>query len=344
MKDLDIVVCGLIVADIIGRPVDLVRPPARGSLRLLDEIRLFSGGNVCNVGIALAKLGLRVGAISRVGDDAWKEFALAELKRYRVDCRGVRIESPRPTEGKPTQTSATMVCVDKGGERTLFHVLGANAKITSADLLQNLPLLRRAKILLVGYYGLLPALEPDLPKALATLKKKTRSPQRPFGIEIALDTGGSALHRNRLTHLGRCLKSVDYFLPSYDEARALTGKNEPRAILDTFQATIKNRGPKVLGIKLGERGCFLRESGMASPQGSARIREHLIPAFHVKKVVDTTGAGDCFLAGFLAATLRGFSAYEAGRFGNRVGACCIEKLGATAGVQSFETTRELLRS
>ncbi len=324
------VVCGLIVADIIGRPIDLANPPPRGSLQLLQEIKLFTGGNVCNVGIALAKFGVRVAAIGRVGQDGAGDFVRAELKRNHVDCRGVRLE-PR------AQTSATVVCVDGSGERTFFHVLGANSEVSAADLLHNLPLLRRAKILVVGYYGMLPSLEPLLPRVLERIKLKTQTRKRPDGIQIALDTGGSALQSSQLSHLGECLKHVDYFIPSHDEASALTGREDPLEILDALQFAIPNwetSVPTVLGVKRGAQGCVLREylEGV--------IHEHVVSSFPVKRVMDTTGAGDCFLAGFVAARLRGFSVVQAGRFGNATGASCIQALGATAGIRSFAETKK----
>jgi len=173
-------------------------------------------------------------------------------------------------------------------------------------------------------------------------KRKTRSAKRPGGIEIALDTGGSAIHGGRLPHLGRCLRFVDYFIPSHDEARALTGVEDLREILDAIQQAAEVV-PKVIGVKLGDRGCLLRERAAAQESASPLCPgEHLIPAFRVRNVVDTTGAGDCFYAGFLAALLRGYSAAEAGRFANRVAGCCIEKLGATSGVRSFQATRKML--
>ena len=135
---------------------------------------------------------------------------------------------------------------------------------------------------------------------------------------------------------------MDYFIPSHDEARALTGVEDPREILDAIQQAAEVV-PKVIGVKLGDRGCLLRERPAGQEGASALCpANHLIPAFRVKRVVDTTGAGDCFYAGFLAAVLRGYSAAEAGRFANRVAGCCIEKLGATSGVRSFQATRRML--
>ncbi|MBI3004324.1 MAG: carbohydrate kinase family protein, partial [Ignavibacteriales bacterium] len=68
-KTLDVVVAGLAVVDIIGKPIDLSHPPKKGGLRQIEDIILTTGGNVSNVGIDLAKLGFHVGAITRVGKD-----------------------------------------------------------------------------------------------------------------------------------------------------------------------------------------------------------------------------------------------------------------------------------
>src|SRR5206468_1920480 len=95
MPELDVVVCGLVVADIIGRPIDVTCPPARGGLRLINQIQLFTGGNVCNVGIALAKLGARVGAsagsVMTVGRiSCWRNFIDMELTHAASASSGER--------------------------------------------------------------------------------------------------------------------------------------------------------------------------------------------------------------------------------------------------------------
>ncbi|MGQ9631343.1 MAG: carbohydrate kinase family protein [bacterium] len=311
-QDIDVIVAGLLVADLIGRTIDVEDMPRRGALKLVDSMELHTGGNCSNVGIALAKLGFKVGVIGKIGDDNLKYVIEGNLGRYGIDTQGLIID---PT----TNTSATMALVDSRGERTFLHYMGGNAKLDYEDVAGQIDYIRRAKIIHVGYFGLLPALEPDMARLFRTIRQETQ-------ITIALDTGGNP---GSLERLAPCLEFTDIFIPSFDEARVITGKDTPRAITDAFL----ERGPlEVVGVKMGEKGCYLRGDG----------DEHFIPAFDVE-AVDATGAGDSFYAGFLAAWLKGWPLLEAGRFGNAVGACCVTQMGASSGIRSFEETQELMR-
>jgi sugar/nucleoside kinase (ribokinase family) len=89
---LDLIVGGHMVADVIGRPVFLDRPIGHGKLYLSDAIELHTGGNVCNVGIAAAKLGLRVGALGRIGNDSWRTCVLERLTNTGFDLGGVIVD------------------------------------------------------------------------------------------------------------------------------------------------------------------------------------------------------------------------------------------------------------
>ena len=95
----------------------------------------------------------------------------------------------------------------------------------------------------------------------------------------------------------------------------------------------QSRGARNVIIKLGARGVFcLTEDG----------REQLVPAFPVPRVIDTTGAGDCWSAGFLAGLLENLAMPEAARLGNAVAAQGIQAAGATAGVQPLAVIREFM--
>ena len=99
---------GLIVADVIGEPVDLRHPPAPGGMGLLRSITLTTGGNVCNAGVAMAKLGMSVAAAGLVGDDVLGAAVVDRLRHAGVDTSSVFTPSA-------AQTSATMVAVDTSG-------------------------------------------------------------------------------------------------------------------------------------------------------------------------------------------------------------------------------------
>ncbi len=208
---MDAALFGLIVADVIGEPVDLRHPPAPGGLQLLRSITLTTGGNVCNTGVAMAKLGMRVAAAGLVGDDVLGSAMIDRLKHAGVDTSAV-FTTPR------AQTSATMVAVEPGGERVFFHTPGATTLLDAAAFRKCFETFSRCKWVQVGYFGLLPALTPDLPTLLGDLRK--RAPR----TRIALDTVNPPASWSLLEPI---LPHLDLFAPSRTEAAALTGETDP---------------------------------------------------------------------------------------------------------------------
>ena len=115
----DAVCLGILVADVIARPVD--RVPEAGSLALLDEIGLHGGGCALNTGTALARLGVSIACAGKVGGDAFGDFLLGLLDERGIDHSLVLRDAV-------AATSATVVLVDSVGERTFLHVPGANGR------------------------------------------------------------------------------------------------------------------------------------------------------------------------------------------------------------------------
>lgn len=265
---------------------------------------MTTGGNVSNCGIDLALLGFRVGVITRVGDDAFGEFLRREYRRHRLQTGGIIVDTK-------AQTSSTMVSVDRTGERTFFHARGAMRNFRPSDILGNLGIVARAKILAVGYLGLLPESEPGLALLFSTVRRRT-------GVRILLDTGGTPKRNDAL--LASLLPEVDYFLPSFEEAAELTGARSPEGIIRRFRA-LGARG--VVGVKLGARGCHISWEGKG---------KH-IPAVKVRTVVDATGAGDAFVAGFLAGVLKGLDPFQAARVAVAVAGSCVTAVGASTAIQ-----------
>jgi sugar/nucleoside kinase (ribokinase family) len=303
---IDVVVAGVAVADVIGRPVDLLHPPSKGGLQLVESVTLTTGGNVSNSGIDLAKMGFRVAAITRVGNDTLGEFVRHQYMQHGLDADGVVVD-------RHLQTSATFVAVDKRGERTFLHTRGCLEKLSKQDVLRSMPVIRRSKIFAFGYLGLLHHLEEDLPSICATIKRRSDA-------MVLVDTGGNPRRNPAL--LKRLLPFVDYFIPSHDEAVILTGERKPESIVARFR---QFGAPGVVGVKLGADGCYI-----ASPEAAGYV-----PPKRVRNVVDATGAGDAFIAGFLAATLKGFPPLEAARIANAVAASCVTAVGASTAIRPF---------
>ncbi|MBI3005992.1 MAG: carbohydrate kinase family protein, partial [Ignavibacteriales bacterium] len=283
-------------------------PPKKGGLRQIEDIILTTGGNVSNVGIDLAKLGFHVGAITRVGKDRLAEVLLQEYANHHVDVSGVLVD-------KDAQTSATMISVDRSGERTFLHTRGCMVNFRVSDILSQLNFIRNAKFLVFGYLGLIPEMERELSKLFRTIKKRT-------GVKILVDTGGLP-HRFSKKEFRRFLPWVDYFIPSFEEAVALTGKKTPERIVEfLFDAGVRI----LVGVKLAAKGCYI----------ATREKVAYVRAARVKKVVDTTGAGDAFVAGFVAGMLKGFDPFQAARIGNATAASCVMSMGASTAVRRLE--------
>ena len=308
-KKFDVTVCGVFVADIIGKPINLKSEISIGGLTMIDEIKLFTGGLNCNVAIDLAKLGFNAAVMGRLSNDNWKALFTSAFDEVGVDYSAVVLDDKFPA-------AATMVCSDPNGERTFFHSGGNSVGLCPDDILSKIDTIKNSKYFALGYYGCMPALEPDLPLVLKELKEKT-------GTKILLETAGFV--RSTLDDLSRSLPFLDYWIPSYDEGKILTGKDDYKEMVKIF----RDRGAsKVVGIKLGSEGCYLTEPG----------GEYYIPSFKVDKVIDTTGAGDSFIAGLFAGQVKGLSLAESGRFGNMVGALAVQSLGASSGIKSYEET------
>jgi ribokinase len=305
---MDAAVFGLIVADLIAEPMDLRHPPAPGGLHLADSITFTTGGNVCNSGIAMAKLGLKVAAAGLVGKDILGSAAVERMRQAGLDTSAV-------FENAGAQTSASIVAVEPGGERVFFHVPGVTALLDVESFRKCFSIFSQCAYVLVGYYGLLPKLTPDLPTVLAELKQA--SPKTKVALDTVNPTGSWEELEPILPHL-------DVFAPSRTEAAALTGETEPWKMVAAFRRHMKKG---LIGIKLDAEGCLLDDGARAVTA----------PAYKVR-VVDTTGAGDTWFGGLIAGLIRNMTLEQAARFANRAAADCCTALGASAGVQSYEQT------
>jgi sugar/nucleoside kinase (ribokinase family) len=309
----DCIVCGTCTADILVKPVALSAPIGGGRLFHVDPIDVTTGGIVCNSGIAMRRLGMRVAAAAIVGADVW-----GGVVRRHLDAEGVATQA---VEAHPTlATSSTAVLIDPGGERSFAHHVGVCGALDAAYLRRQEAHFAQARFALVGYFGLLPALEPTIGEAVAFL--------RGLGCQVALETGGSG---GTLAGIAPALPHVDLYVPSLDEAIHQTGLADPREIVACYRA---HGAAGIVGVKLGSRGTLL----------SPRVGEFLeIPCILAPgPVADTTGAGDSLLAGLITGILRGMPLEQAGRLGAATAACCVTGVGATAGLRSFEETMRLV--
>jgi len=309
---IDCVVCGTCVADVLVRPVPLETPVGAGRLFHVDPIEVTTGGIVCNTGVALRRLGASVEAVAVVGDDLWGREIASRLTAEGVGTSGIE----RRGGGA---TSATAVLIDAGSERSFAHHVGLAGTLDLDALRRHTPLFSRCRYAVLGYVGLLPGLEPRLADAVAVL--------RAAGCRVVVETGGSG---GSLADLAGALRDIDVFVPSLDEAAGHAGSDDPREIIACYR---RHGAAGLVGVKCGARGSVL------SPTAGSLIEVPCVAA--PEPVVDTTGAGDSFLAGLVTGLIRGMTVEAAARLGAATAACCVTRPGATAGLRGFEATRRL---
>jgi sugar/nucleoside kinase (ribokinase family) len=306
----NILIAGIAVVDAIARPID--RFPAPGGLRFFDHLSISTGGCAVNAGIALAKLGIKSDVAARVGADMLGDFVSSELHSYGLSTRMLARDDSRTT-------SFSFAAVGPAGERSFLHTTGANAAFCADDV--PLGEIRNHRVLFIAGSMLMDTLDGD---QTAMLLKEARASAATTLLDTVFVESAPPLDWQR--RIAPALPYLDYFVPSLPEARALSGSDDPAAAARAFQQA----GARNIAIKLGSRGVFLRD---------ADGREETIPAFDVERVVDTTGAGDCWSAGFLAGLSGNLDFPAAARLGNAVAACGIQAAGATTGVTPLAAVR-----
>ncbi|MEJ5252918.1 MAG: sugar kinase [Armatimonadota bacterium] len=300
---------GILVADVVGKPIDTY--PERGRLNLVERMELHSGGCAANTGVSLAKIGIKTAVIGKVGNDGFGDFLVQVLQKHGIDTRGVKRDEKEAT-------SATMVMVHSDGERSFLHYIGANAALRLEDV--DMDIVRQSKVLHVAGALVMPGIDGE---PTAELLRRAKE----MGVITSFDTVWNT-SSGWMQTVKPCLPYVDYMIPSIEEAKMLTGKEDPEDIAQVFL----EHGVKVVGLKMGERGCYIRTRDM----------KLAIPRYQVQ-AVDALGAGDAFAAGFLTGVVKGWDLEQTGRFANAVGALCVTALGATTGVRSLEETLEFMK-
>jgi len=309
VSSMDVSVIGLYILDILGRPVE--RIPERGNVEFIDEIRLTVAGTAGGTVVDCAKLGLKSRAVGAVGDDEKADFVVATLQGHGIDTRHMQ-----RIPGVPT--SATILNVRPNGERPALHVRGASDHFDVAE--SEYPEVFDARFVHVGGTGLLNKL--DGPPTEHLLKAaKAAGCTTTFDL-IAATAETIGLVEPLLPH-------IDWFMPSVEEARDMSGRSDP----DDIAAFYLDRGARHVVFTMGAEGCYV-----AGPEGHARI-----PAFNVP-VSDTTGCGDAFSAGFIAGLNQDWDMETCARFAQAAAGLVATGLGSDAGIVSFEDTLEKMKT
>jgi len=300
---------GNAVVDVLARPVDGL--PAPGASQRLEEVALGPGGNGVNTAMALARLGVRVALAAPVGEDR-----LGEILRQSVRSEGV--DDSNMITVKEARTSVGMVLVESSGERRFLHFRGANAHFSACHL--NWDSVKGARVFHYASAFALPSFD-GAPLA------ETMVRARQLGCLTSMNPCWDSRGR-WLPLIEPALAYVDYFCPNLEEGRQLTGETEPTAIADRLHQT----GVQTVIVKLGPAGCYVD-----GPEGAFSS-----PGF-VVRAIDTTGAGDCFEAAFLAALCRGNNLQHAARFANAAAALSTLGMGGGDSAPTLQRVEEFLQ-
>ncbi|MCX7806774.1 MAG: PfkB family carbohydrate kinase, partial [Planctomycetota bacterium] len=292
-----------------------------------------------------------------VGDDAfgWNIIAILKAASPNLDVGMV------PVRGEVS--SYSVVINPPGIDRSFLHCPGANDSFGAEDVPDAL--LEGAALLHFGYPPLMTRIREDGGAECARLFRRARA----AGLTVTLDMarpdpaspGGRTDWR---AWLARVLPETDVFLPSIDELLFMLDRPRfetleaqsggmPDGLYDPglvaqLAGEILDMGAAAAVIKLGAAGLYLRttpdparlsRAGAAFPRDARWVgRELYAPCFSVE-VAGTTGSGDCTIAGFLAALMRGRTPGESVEFAVAAGACCVEAPDATGGVRGWDETR-----
>ncbi len=308
-KTIDCITAGSCVLDILASPVNLNEPLIAHPVHKIKPMQLCCGGLSCNSGLAMARLGMKTHIFTYVGNDPWGQMVQNMLYNQGVDTNLLLTHPSEPT-------STTVVTIDPSGERAFIHCQGAAKRLNLHTCQKHLETLSQSHYFLVGYYSLMPDLQDDLPELFAVLHE--------YGVKTVMDSAGDG---GTMTPLKSILPHLDIYIPSYAEATNQTGQTEPQRMIDVY----RDAGAKgILGVKLGEKGVLLSEKHGPSLHLSACD----LPMG--RQVVDTTGAGDTFLAGFITAQRHGYDLKQSGQIGAAVAACCVTAMGGTTGVPDWD--------
>jgi sugar/nucleoside kinase (ribokinase family) len=292
---------GILVADVFLPP--LAHFPRPGELMVTEDFLFQPGGCAANTALDLARLGVSASVKGTVGADVFGDLVKMQLGREGLDVTGV-------TQTDQVGTSKTVIIDVPGEDRRYIHTIGANAAVRASDL--DGVAFSPGDVLYVGGYLVLPGLDPD------ALAAHLASAQQ-CGARTVLDVVVPADGEVRFQDVAPLLPYVDLFLPNEDEARVLSGAEEPSLQADIFVSA----GAGAVVVTRGAAGALMAA-------GDVRV-ELRAPGV---EVVDGSGAGDAFAAGFICGFVEGWPLERSFAFATAVGASACTALGCTAGVFS----------
>ena len=310
MSRYDIVFIGTAILDSVIKGFD-PEPVSVAGFRA-ESGSINAGGEGVNGSIAAAKLGMRSALLCFLGKDQAGDLIEAELVKNGVDTSCIIRSADHSTP------ITTIFVAEDGNRKSITN----NAHSYNFHPEQYPDMFTDTKAVVIGSLFRAPFNDPDVVRAVVTQAHSK-------GIPVFADTKIPNFRRLTLDDIADSLAMVDYITPNEDEARFFTGEDRPDKMAEAFLA----RGVKNVIIKLGGKGCLL-----VNNEEKIHLYAHKID------VVDATGAGDNFMAGFVSEIIRGSEVKDALAFANACGAICATAVGTGTALRDREQVLRLLKT
>jgi sugar/nucleoside kinase (ribokinase family) len=301
---------GFYTFDCLGWPFTAV--PPGGGTNFIDELTLAVSGAAGTAAIAASKMGLKTLAVGGVGSDLMGDWVLKRLQHFGVDTSTMQQQ-----EG--WKTSSSIVTTRRDGSRPALHMRGATADFYVDDAMMNQVI--DAKVVHIGGIGLMKKMDGGRNAELMKRAKKN-------GAVTTVDIFAGS--KDDMPAVAMVLPHTDYFMPSIEEAQALTGLEDMGEMARHF-------------IGLGVKCCVFTLGGDGAYYHHADGTVFKIPAFEIA-VKCTCGCGDAFNAGFAVGLNKGLDPQTTVRFAQATSALNATGLGSQAGVESFEHTLNFMKT
>jgi sugar/nucleoside kinase (ribokinase family) len=301
-KRFDAVCIGLLVADVLVKPID-ADLFERDSTRI-EKIEFSPGGDAVNESVTLSDLGLKTLLMAKIGTDTFGEAVLNRIRERKVDTSCIKPSAQ-------TITSTSVVLINESGARSIVFCAGNNDHLSLEDI--DFDIISSTKVVSIAGLCALSRLDGE---GTASIFREAKKAGAVTVADTNIDIYGIGL--DGLTHT---LESTDYFIPSYNESKSLTGESAPEKIA----RKILERGAKTVVIKMGNKGCFIMNAEECLT----------LPPYDVK-VTDTTGCGDNFVSGFITGIVKGWDLRQCGQFANAMGSLNSMNIGACSVHKSTE--------
>ena len=308
MSRYDIVFIGTAILDTVIKGFD-PEPVSVAGYRA-ESGSINAGGEGVNGSIASAKLGMKSALLCFLGNDQAGDLIEVELEKNGVDTSCIVRTSDNPTP------VTTIFVAEDGNRKSITN----NAHKYNFHPEQYTDRFTDTKAVVIGSLFRAPFNDPDVIRAVV-------SEAHSRGIPVFADTKIPNFRRLTLDEIADSLSMIDYITPNEDEARFFTGEDEPEKMAGVFL----EKGVKNVVLKLGGKGCLLMNND-----------ETIFMPAHRINVVDATGAGDNFMAGFVSELIRGSDVRDALAFANACGAICTTAVGTGTALQDREQVLRML--